>query len=227
MSKESRFELREDFRELTIIDGETYLEYEQKSLNDFNDLYYLLNDLSNQKSDLEVKLAEKERLLEDSIDVHETEEKDIYKLRYELAGATETIEVLRKQLADTEEQNKRVLEKLELIVSANQELEQKLAESKNSLKRTIEHYEKYCSEINHQNVMLYASACNAQQASRDKILFTIEQLEKVKWWCENHKYSDEYDYVITYEPDEEDASGCVDYLKDYIDNQIKQLKEGK
>lgn len=34
----------------------------------------------------------------------------------------------KKQLADTEEQNKRVLEKLELIVSANQELEQKLAE---------------------------------------------------------------------------------------------------
>ena len=28
-----------------------------------------------------------------------------------------------------------------------------------------------------------------------------------------------------YELDEEDASGCVDYLKDYIDNQIKQLKE--
>ena len=42
---------------------------------------------------------------------------------------TDLIENLKQQLADTEEQNKRVLEKLELIVSANQELEQKLAES--------------------------------------------------------------------------------------------------
>ena len=42
---------------------------------------------------------------------------------------TDLIENLRQQLADTEEQNKRVLEKLELIVRANQELEQKLAES--------------------------------------------------------------------------------------------------
>jgi hypothetical protein len=47
----------------------------------------------------------------------------------------------------------------------------------------------------------------------------------VKEWCENHKYSDEDDYVITYEPDEEDASGCMDYLKEYIDNQIEELKK--
>lgn len=60
--------------------------------------------------------------------------------------------------------------------------------------------------------------------NQDKISFAVEQLEKVKGWCENHKFSDEYDYVIAYEPDEEDASGCVDYLKEHIDNQISKLK---
>lgn len=65
-----------------------------------------------------------------------------------------------------------------------------------------------------------------KQDNQDKISFAIAELEKVKDWCENHKFSDEDDYVIAYEPDEEDASGCVDYLKDQIDNQIKQLREG-
>lgn len=47
--------------------------------------------------DLEAKLAEKEKLIEDSIDVHEIEEKNIYKLRYELAGANEEIARLREE----------------------------------------------------------------------------------------------------------------------------------
>lgn len=65
-----------------------------------------------------------------------------------------------------------------------------------------------------------------KQDNQDKISFAIAELEKVKDWCENHKFSDEDDYVIAYEPDEEDASGCVDYLKDQIDNQITSLKKG-
>ena len=59
--------------------------------------------LEKEIADLEAKLAEKQKLLEDSIDVHETEEKDIYKLRYELAGADETIQQLKQQLAEKEE----------------------------------------------------------------------------------------------------------------------------
>ena len=45
------------------------------------------------------------------------------------------IATLEKQLADSEAQNKRVLEKLELIVRSNQELEKELAEKE---KTTIE-----------------------------------------------------------------------------------------
>lgn len=55
----------------------------------------------------------------------------------------------------------------------------------------------------------------------------IEELEKVKNWCEHHKYSDDFDYIVNYKYDEEDGSGDVDYLKDYIDDQIKELKGEK
>ena len=106
-----------------------------------------------------------------------------------------------------------------------EQLKQQLEEYKQSLKETIDHYEKYCSEINRQNVMLYAAACNAQQASQDKISFAVEQLEKVKdeffdvgngWWlC----FRDGTQYMTHNE-----LEGCV---RDVIDNQIKQLKEMK
>lgn len=169
--------------------------------------------LEKEFEDLEIKLAESEREADQRY-------KDWQEEIRECDGLRVVLSEVRKQLADTEEQNKRVLEKLELIVRANQELEQKLAESKNSLKRTIEHYEKYCSEINHQNVMLYASACNAQQASRDKISFCIEQLEKVKeFFLEEHRDEEmDTDYIITKD---------VGEIADYLLNQIKQLKEGE
>lgn len=85
------------------------------------------------------------------------------------------------------------------------DLEAKLAESEHSLKCTIDHYEKYCAELNSQNVMLYASAFNLKQADQDKISFCIEKLEKVK------------DY----------AQHIQGGLINYIDDQIKELKEGK
>ena len=200
-----------------------------KALKDLDDLLckYKVKDLADLENrfkriaDLETKLAD--------LQEEQTKEMQEHQEAMELADKTITNlvednrasqEWYKKQLADTEEQNKRVLEKLELIVSANQELEQKLAESKNSLKRTIEHYEKYCSEINHQNVMLYASAFNAQQASRDKISFCIEQLEKVKeFFLKEHRDEEmDTDYIIT-----KDAGEIADYLL----NQIERLKEGK
>lgn len=63
-----------------------------------------------------------------------------------------------------------------------------------------------------------------EQLEQSQKQLAISGLEKVKNWCEEHKYSDDFDYVITYEYDEEDGSGNTDYLKDYIDNQIKKLK---
>ena len=157
----------------------------------------------------------------------------------------------KKQLADTEAQNKRVLEKLELIVSANQELEQKLAESEKDrvmwqemyksadkqnkeicetdiyplqeenqkLKQqlaekeeqvrktqemyfeTLKEYDELEDNFNNTNLELWAEKI----INQDKISFCIEQLEKVK------------DY----------AQHIQGGLINYIDNQIKQLKEMK
>ena len=95
------------------------------------------------------------------------------------------------------------------------DLEAKLAESENSLKCTIDHYEKYCAELNRQNVMLYASAFNHAQFDQDKISFALEQLEKVKEWTH-----DNASYVLG-----DFASVWEDALLDELDNQIKQLKE--
>ena len=66
-----------------------------------------------------------------------------------------------------------------------------------------------------------------RQLKQSQKQLAVSELEKVENWCEEHEYSDDFDYVITYEYDEEDGSGNVDYLKDYIDNQIKSLKGEK
>lgn len=55
-----------------------------------------------------------------------------------------------------------------------------LEEYKQSLKETIDHYEKYCSEINHQNVMVYAAARNYEDKCKllqDKLSLTEKALE--------------------------------------------------
>ena len=74
------------------------------NLKDKTQMIDYLIESKKQVADLEAKLAEKQKLLEDSIDVHETEEKDIYKLRYELAGADETIQQLKQQLVEKDEE---------------------------------------------------------------------------------------------------------------------------
>ena len=66
---------------------------------------------------------------------------------------------LEQQLADTEAQNKRVLEKLDLIVRRNQELENELVGRK-----------KLCDLIYEQ----------LKQTHQDKVSFAVEMLEKVK-----------------------------------------------
>lgn len=52
----------------------------------------------------------------------------------------------------------------------------------------------------------------------------ITKLEKAKEFCEKNKNSDEYNYVIQYEKDDLAFSNDYLYLKDYIDDQLKELK---
>lgn len=103
------------------------------------------------------------------------------------------------------------------------DLQTQLAEKE----KELTYMTKQAKKFNNEAQKYYEDAYCNDNHNQDKISFAIEQLEKVKDWCENHKFSDEDDYVIAYEPDEEDASDCVDYLKEEINKQIKQLKDGK
>lgn len=107
-----------------------------------NEMDSLLNDYAKKRiSDLKAKLAESEKKLqENKIGCFNTQE-----------ALFKKIKKLEQQLADTEAQNKRVLEKLELIVSANQELEKENQQLKEEL----------------------------EKPTQDKISFALEQLEKI------------------------------------------------
>ena len=97
------------------------------------------------------------------------------------------------------------------------DLEAKLAESENSLKCTIDHYEKYCAELNSQNIMLYASAFNRNQ---DKISFAVEQLTQAKDYI---KKSLENMWNTNAEMTCRDRS-IIDGIYNKIDSQITDLK---
>ena len=86
-------------------------------------------DLEQKISDLEAKLADKQKLLEDSVDVHEIEGKTNYKLRYELAGANETIEVLKQQLAEKDKEIMEFASKVDLLESEKENLFRTLEEA--------------------------------------------------------------------------------------------------
>ena len=61
-----------------------------------------------------------------------------------------------------------------------------------------------------------------QHKDQDKISFAIAELEKVKDWCKGYRTEDEFG-VFTINVDDE--LNTEDNLLNFIDNQIKQLKE--
>ena len=165
-----------------------------------------------------MELADKtiKNLVEDNRASQEWYKKQLAESEEFLVATKWKVQDLNKQLADTETQNKRVLEKLELIVSANQELEQKLAEKEKEILNlknivdgidTLKQYDKDAKQIiliNPDNVYADGHRLVVKNADQDKISFALEQLEKVKGY---------FGELSLYE------------MYDKIDNQIKQLKE--
>lgn len=144
------------------------------------DIYPLQEE--NQK--LKQQLAEKESEADQRY-------KDWQEEIRECDGLRVVLSEVRKQLADTETQNKRVLEKLELIVSANQELEQKLAEKDKeiiSLECVISEIHNDIKEMEEFKVgedgydltdsdARFSLECELLNKDQDKISFALEQLE--------------------------------------------------
>ena len=98
------------------------------------------------------------------------------------------IKRLKEQNLNYESQNKRVLEKLDLIVRSNQDLEKE----NQLLAKTLRMFK-----------------CIEKEVNQDKISFCIDQLEKVKEEAKHYGYE------------------FSKSMHEYIDNQIKQLKENK
>lgn len=170
---------------------------------DLQTAYAFIQGQKDKIADLEAKLAEKDHTINTLIEDHKAsqewykkqiaqKDKQLEKLKsenhalisdnaYQEADMFEfnsRIEQLQKQIADTEAQNKRVLEKLDLIVRSNQELEKQ-------------------HDIDNQVIQLMED-----NREKDKISFALEQLEKVKdWFISNstHDYNNNavlIDYTI-------------------------------
>ena len=184
---------------------------------------YNTKELVRILNDLEAKLEESEQSkesyrLQDN-DHHSKLWQFYSRLGVEAFGADihekalEEFGKLKQQLADTEAQNKRVLEKIDLIVRSNQELEQKVADLQQ---------EQIDEMKEHQEALILAKKCiknleeQLAEKDQDKISFVVEQLEKVK--------------ELLFSKAIQLTGTSVDTVRLYsineiFNNQIKQLKE--
>ena len=120
------------------------------------------------------------------------------------------------------EQNKRVLEKLELIIRANQDLENQLAEKEKEIIKCISLIDSYQDEA-----LMYKSMVDKKDI--EKTNFAIEQLEKVR---EKIRKEKEELFKLLEKNKDNELKGVYEclILQNYefiktIDNQIKELKE--
>ena len=122
---------------------------------------------------------------------------------------------LKKQLADKEQENEHLKEeicKYEItLMDKNSQLKQQLDEKEKELSE----YVKIVDDL-HKQLSDKCDFCDKTK-DQDKISFAVEQLEKVK------------NYMITDEKDMFGANYLMNsiYVLEFIDNQIKQLKEMK
>ena len=167
----------------------------------------IIRSFTNKISDLEAKLAKKDKenetleamLAENANDRKAMQEFKIGEDEYDLTDEDARnslcweVEALKQQLAEKERQ---LNLSEELLIKQEKEYDEQLE------KQAKIHYR------------------HLKERDQDKILFALEQLEKVKeFFFEEHRDEEmDTDYIIT-----KDAGEIADYLLD----QIKKLKEGK
>lgn len=138
-----------------------------------------------------------------------------------------------KKISDLEAKLAEMTKKYELascptggLVDRVRNLEQQLAEKETDLSlarneiNTLKHNLNVSQE--HDKVVCEQYFEKCKETNQDKISFCIEQLEKVKDWCKEYRTEDEFG-VSTINVDDE--LNTEDNLLNFIDNQIKQLKE--
>lgn len=230
------------------------MSYEYNDSYDLEELIDTLNNKISKISDLEAKLAESEESHHKNIveltKIATEKDRKIEELKQQLAESEKKFKASKDAIKFQNEEQKEWMDKYFDTAIKLEKVNKQLAESEKEvakrekiivleLKSTIKYIE-HCEKLKYHNGLQNIKEHFLEHLeeydngnferidkhyNHEKIKFAVEKLEKVKDWCENHKFSDEYDYVIAYEPDEEDASGCVDYLKEHIDNQIDELKK--
>ena len=100
----------------------------------------------------------------------------------------------------------------------NQQLKQQLAEKDKEIEDLKAQRRIYLNRSVEECNKITDLEFELQHKDQDKILFTLEQLEKVKkFFLEEHRDEEmDTDYIITKDAGE---------IKDFIDNQIKELKK--
>lgn len=134
-------------KEIKIADLEAKLAKRDETIDEINKNF--LSAVKDWKQLVEIEKAEKDQLKQ------QLAEKD-HTINTLIEDHKASQEWYKMQIADTEAQNKRVLEKLDIIVRSNQELEKQ-------------------HDIDNQVIQLMED-----NREKDKISFCIEQLEKVK-----------------------------------------------
>lgn len=201
----------------------------------------LFKDKNQKIADLEEKLAKRDKTIDEINKEYLSAIKD-WKQLVEIEKAENAH--LKQQLAEKDEELKREKENTEMWASWKetyykklQQVKQQLAEKEKELKYKTAECEKWktdyknCSELEKIMSKEHQYCLDNWRASeQDKISFAVEQLEKVKEFC-NQREKD-----FTYLRDEIKAishNKWVDYIeelrfiKTHIGNQINELKEMK
>ena len=211
----------QEHQEAMLVADKTVKSLEDKLAESFaeKDVEGLIKDREETIKVLKQQLAEKESEADQRY-------KDWQEEIRECDGLRVVLSEVRKQLDDTETQNKRVLEKLELIVRANQELEQKLAEKDkeiSNLKGLVNERDKQIKNLktNKKRVV--------EHKNKVKISFAVEQLEKVKENIIDRLADIDRQFMEDLWDEEQYARMCWENwdTEKFIDNQIKAIKEMK
>ena len=197
-----------------IADLEAQLAEKDKTIDEINEGF--LSAIKDWKQLVEIEKAEKAQLKQQLA----KREKELTKLKsdnhalisnnaYQEADIFEfnsRIEQLQQQLAEKEQT---ITNLIEDSGASKKFLKKQLAEKDKLIEFYINSGKEQCEEINKLNHRALNYCDVIDKANEDKISFTVEKLEKVKEVC-GQVWGMEYE---------------IEAVEDYIDNQIKQLKE--
>ena len=192
----------------------------------------IIKDQSKKIADLETKLAEKDKQLEYFSKRDDEQEKQLEK---QALFHRKSIKELKQQLAESENQCrecKHLNKKIELniknkLMAENCELQKQLAEKEKEIE-SLKHFKVTIGTMETNQVDISSTT----YIDQDKISFCIEQLEKVKKFTEkeikecNKLLQEEFEDDYYIQSVNARQSMCYEFKRE-IDNQIKQLNEGK